>query len=140
MAIGAALKDKARLLRNESLGERVEGSTRFVSDVPGPWFAARLRLPQGAEAQDAAGGRRRSVRSPTMMCAKRDELRGDVVLRAADRIEVWSPALFGGDEPVRFEVAGDPQPTRKRGSKRSSLLFWTVPLKRVEPDPPAALA
>jgi hypothetical protein len=135
MALGAALVDRARIVRNESLAVKVEGSTRFVR-VPQPWFKARLELPRAPEGVDPGGGRRRAVRVPTLMAALKDEDGNLLALRHEDEVEFVSRTLFGDDEPRLYRLTVDAAPIRKK----RRVIGWEASVARIEPRAVAEVA
>lgn len=124
MALGAALVDKARIIRQQSIGFKVEGSTQYV-DTEGAWFKARLELPSSPESETKVN-RKRVTQKPTLLFKTKD-LDGKVIeMRASDRVEVESHQLG----TATWEVAGDPLPLRKR----RALLGWQAELRRVNDE------
>lgn len=122
MALGAALVDRARVVRNVPAGRRVVGRT-IRTPVEGEWFRARLSLGDSTQDLDEAGGRR-NVRTPSLMFGIRD-LAGDPIdMTGEDRVEVASAEL--GTE--LWDVVGDPKPMRKK----RRVIGYTVTLRRVE--------
>lgn len=125
MALTSALKDRARTIRREAAGVRVQGMTPRAP-TSSQWFKARLELPANSEQTDAQGGRRKQVKRPTLMLGVKDLDRNPVVIKAEEQIEVDSEELGR----AIWRVSGDPQPIRKK--KR--LIGWQATLERaVEP-------
>lgn len=120
MALGAALKDRARIVEQTPLPLRVEGKT-VATPTTGAWFRARLELPAGSE--DRSTGRRRVVTSPTLMYGIRDEQGQAILLNSSSRVEVDSPQLGR----AVWEITADPAPMRKK----SSVIGYTVSIQRV---------
>lgn len=111
MALGSALVDRARVVRNETATTtRVEGSS-VVSQVHGNWFRARLELPQGSEGSGTSQeqGRTRGVSSPTLMYELLDEENLRVEMTGEDFVQVESDE-FG---TTTWQMQGNPQPIRK---------------------------
>lgn len=123
MALGTALVDRARLISKQSTGRKVDGKTQ-AGDVTGPWFRARLELPEGQEGDSNVTGRRRTVVRPSLMCGARDSEGNTISFGSHDRLDVDSPQLGR----ATFEVAGEPKPMRKR----RTVIGWEVTLARVE--------
>lgn len=124
MALGSALVDRARIIRQEAAqAARVEGST-VLARVEGNWFRARLELPQGTEGQAPDSGRRRGVRAPTLMFESFDEENLDVTLTLEDYVEVESEQ-YG---TTVWRVDGNPQPIRKL----RAVIGFQANLRRVE--------
>jgi hypothetical protein len=133
MALASALVDRARIVRRVPNDYKVDGETGFV-DAPGPWFKARLTIPESEEAVsgissrrvglDASTQRRRVVKRPTLMFGTRDSEGQQIVLTVEDKVEVDSREL--GTEV--WLVSADPGPIR---AKRK-VLGYTVTLRRIE--------
>jgi hypothetical protein len=105
MGLESALVDRARTIRSMPTGAgRVRGMTQ-VADVTSAWFGALLMLPQAAATPDASSGRRRSVRTPTIMFDVIDEENQRVVVDAGCRIEIDSER-FGRS---LWQPSGDPE-------------------------------
>lgn len=132
MALGAALKDRARRVVRVPSPRRVEGKTVLVAPVEGPWFKARLSMPSASESADS-GRTRRVVITPTLLIGRKDSTgrkltkpEGGCVIGQKDRIEVQSAELGN----AMWEVSGHPTPIRKK----RTVLGYEVPLSRVEDD------
>lgn len=121
MALGSALVDRARIVSMQSTGRKVDGQSRAVS-VTGPWFKARLELPQAPEAN--FGQRRRATQRPSLMCGVRDEEGNEIRFGAQDAIEVDSPQLG----QAIWQVTAEPAPMRKK----RTVIGWEVALARQE--------
>jgi hypothetical protein len=123
VAIGAALVDRARTVRREATGQRVEG-TSLMAPVFGEWFRARLFLDMQQYAErDEQGERRKVVHTPQLMFGVRDVVGGAVAVLAEEEVEVDSPE-FGRQV---WRVTGDPQPIRKK----RAVIGGLVTLERV---------
>lgn len=123
MALGSALVDRARSIRNASTGAKVEGTT-IVAPVAGDWFRCRLTLPQQPEAPDQQDGRRRVEQRPSLLFEPLDERGQTINLTVEDYIEVDSPELGR----FTFILSADPEPLRKR----RTVLGYEVAIRRVE--------
>ena len=121
MPLGAALVDRARLVRQESTGAKVEGTTRYA-DHEGEWFKARLTIPASPEA-NVNPYRKRVTLHPSLLAKTKDLAGGKLEFRSSDRIEVESKQLG----TALWEVGSDPQPLRKR----RTLIGWELELRRV---------
>lgn len=127
MGLGVALVDRARLVKNESSGEKVEGTRVFVP-TSGEWFKARLTLNAAPEVEppsykgEISSSIHATARSATLMYAIRDTVGSPVTLVASDRVEVNSAALG----TAVYEVTGDPEPIRKK----RAVIGWTATLTR----------
>lgn len=98
--------------------------------VPGTPFACCLFLPLPGQAQPRRG--RRVVSVPTLLLATHDLADSPVDVRASDELDITAPELpppWGGPDPVRWQVEGDPQPF---GPPGEDLVGMQVALKRVE--------
>lgn len=82
--------DRARLLRAESTGRKVEGRTQR-QQTTGEWVDARLDIPSGNELADPSG-RRRIVRTPTLLLGPEDQQGAPVAPLVSDQVEVDSAA------------------------------------------------
>ena len=122
MALGSALVDRARLLRQEPTGVKVEGSTQFGT-VAGAWFRCRLNVTGQPESPDPAGARRRVESRPSMLYALKDADGLPVGLTTESRVEVASRELG----TAVWQPEGDPTPLRRR----RSLVGYEVNLRRV---------
>lgn len=122
MAIGAALVDRARLVRLAASSERVEGTTQF-GEVHGEWFRCRLTLPAASEGKDEPGGYRRALSYPSLLYGAKDVAGNPVVLRFNDDVEVQSPRQLS---TFKWKVNGDPQPI----TKKRTLIGWLANLER----------
>jgi len=111
-------------------GEWVEGE-RVSRRAFGTPFRCVLFLPQGTE---TAAGRLRKVREPLMLYGPLDEAGGVVALGPEDQVDVTAPELHAAeglreDVPVRYQVAGAPQPFGKPGAP---VIGFQVTLRRIE--------
>lgn len=113
MALGAALVDRARVVRRAPTARKVEGVSE-VAWVEGPWFKARLSLTAGQPGPADGSRARRQGDTPALMVGVRD-LAGDVIewLDGEAFVDVLSVSQ-GMAEPVRYRVNGDPTPIRKK--------------------------
>lgn len=116
MGLGAALTDRAKIIRTGVGAQRIEG-TKVVERLEGPWFRARLDLPNEDETSQDAGSRRRQV-LPTLMLGKRDSKGGRIAIKGKDQVIVKSNQIAeqtdGAEDEWLFEVKGRPSPIRKR--------------------------
>lgn len=108
MALGAALVDRARIVREAAVGTKVEGTTIF-DPTWGSWFRCRLTI--NTEQEGTAGpDARRVTRQASLMYALHDSIGDHVELHGSDRVEVDSKALGR----ALYEVSGDSTPIRKK--------------------------
>lgn len=132
LALASALVDRARLVTTEVTPVKVEGSTVLAPPVPGPWFKARLTVPKAAALAGAQGnptGRRRVASQPNLILGVR-ALDGSPLppITTDMRIQVASVTVGSTlTHPIEFDVAGDPEPIRKK----RKVIGWDVNLKRV---------
>jgi hypothetical protein len=124
MALGSALVDRGRIVRQATTGVKVEGTTIFEPEFL-PLFKCRLTLNEDVE-KDADPRRKRVTREATLMVNKKDKGHNLVEVRASDRVEVISKQLGTGV----WEVTGDPEPLRKR----RVVIGWIVGVSRVDDD------
>lgn len=123
MGYGAALVDRARIVRQRAATPvRVAGST-VLAPTEGNWFRARLELPSGAESPAPNSGRTRQVTAPTLMFEQFDEANEIVDLSADDRVEVDSLELGR----TTWQVTASPQPIRKK----RAVIGFQVALRQV---------
>lgn len=123
MALGAALVDRGRTVRQQAQAvPKVRGATQF-NVVRGDWFKVRLTLPAASESPDP-GYRRRAVRAPTILYAMKDTAGQLIALSMEDRIEIVSKALG----TAVWDVASQPEPIRKKRKQ----IGWLATLRRVE--------
>jgi hypothetical protein len=133
MGLESAFVDRARPVRKQQVTEdvlgvptpvaRVAGMTQ-MADVPGAWFDAFLQLPTGGEdSQDSSHGRRRVVKSPTLMFDTVDDELVTVNLTPEDKVEVVSER-FG---TATWEVVADPTPL----ATLDEIIGWSVTVKRI---------
>lgn len=123
MALTGALVDQARRVVNTPTPNRVEGTTRFET-LHEPWFKCRFTYNAAPDADDAQGGRRRTPRTGTIMCGRKDKDGNALELNSSDRLEVNSKQLGR----AVFELTSDGEPIRKK----RRLLGWTANVTRVE--------
>lgn len=124
MALGAALVDRARIIRNVPQPRKIEGRTQFAK-VTLPWFRCRVQMPNKPRTADAAGGRTRAEARPTLLYGIRDSEGNAISLTSTDELEVQVKEIA---EHALYQVDADPMPLRKR----RSVIGWEVPLKRIE--------
>ena len=123
--LGCALPDRARLIRIEDVGQKVDGRKVYDTVVMG-WFRARLTVLQSSETKTA--GRTRVSRGPELLYELGDENGQMVNLHADDRVEVTSPDLGRGV----WQVNGEPEIMRRRVGLVGGLAI----LQRVEEPGP----
>lgn len=124
MGLTSALVDRARTLRQEpATGQRVAGRTPMLQ-MPSAWFPARLEMPAGNETPGPQGGRRRSIKHPTLMIDSFDDENQPVSLTGKDKVEVES-IEYGR---AVWELEGDPQPIRKR----EEVIAYQATIKRID--------
>lgn len=108
MAIGAVLKDRARVIRKVGASERVEGTTQMRT-IKSDWFRVRLFLPGGNESvapsPPGGDGRVKDIKRPQLMWKSDGE-----TLNFDDQVEVDSPQLGR----AVWKVLGSPEPIRRR--------------------------
>jgi hypothetical protein len=106
MGLENALVDRARVLKQlPAATGQVRGMTR-TAWVEGAWFGAFLQLPQAGASTGPDQGRRRVVRSPTVMFDVLDEENEPVVVNVSVRLEIDSER-FGR---TVWQPTGDPEP------------------------------
>lgn len=108
MALGSALVDRARIVREAAVGTKVEGTTIF-DPTWGSWFRCRLTISTAQEAT-AITDAHRVTRQGSLMYGLRDATGDPVELHGSDRVEVDSKALGR----ALWEVQGDSTPIRKK--------------------------
>lgn len=122
MALGSALVDKARVHRRAKTNAKLQGTKALIDLPPSEWFRCRLTIPKGSETHEE--GRHKRSKTPELTVNKRD-IKGKLVdIQAGDKLEIQSRE-FGN---VSYEVAGDPEPIRKR----RSIIGWMLNLSKVE--------
>lgn len=131
MGLNAALPDRARIIENAPLPQRVEGRTR-TRQIHGPWFRVRLQLPDAPESVDP-GGKRRTVRHPTLLTGNKDTEGGSLtledggcVISAKHQLRIVSREL--GDSI--WEVTGQPAVIRKK----RRVLGWEIAVSQVSDE------
>jgi hypothetical protein len=124
VSLNAVLVDRASVVTRQATGVRVEGRT-IRADVEAPQFKCRLEVNVAQDTPDPATGVPVVTRTTSLLYGLHDIEGNPVVLNAADRVRVVSRSM-GMDE--LWDVAGDPQPIRKR----RRLLGWQVDLRHVE--------
>ena len=139
MGLNAALVDRARRIAPSPSAVKVEGTTQFT-DIPGPWFRARLTPVSGAQTEaslrvraglaDDGGSRSKSTERLTLMFGIKDTEGGSLVdetgrcvVNAPDRVEVASPQLG------TFLYEGTEMPAVIR--KKKKVIGYEVGLSRV---------
>lgn len=134
MALKGALKDRARIRRQEADARRVEGRTVFHARTY-PLFRCRLDVTEGTEQKDAAG--EMSVDEvPTVMTDRIDSERNPLRFQPDDELEVESRELAPSTERGwhlvgLFQIDGEPKPIRKK----RKVIGWELRLKRVSESP-----
>jgi hypothetical protein len=123
MALGSALVDRARIVRNRPQPQRVDGRTEFAK-VSSSWFRCRLTVP--ARPRNRQGNVTRSESHPTLLYEVKNADGDPVGLTGDDEVEVVAAEL--GDAAGLFKVDGEPEPLRKR----RTVIGFQVPLKRIE--------
>jgi hypothetical protein len=123
MSLRAIMVDRARVVRREKSGAKVEGSSAF-GDVKSEWIRARLDVQSRDRTSSQAAGGRPATESAQLILPMRDLAGGLVDVTADDRVEVKSREL--GEHT--FVVDGDPLPLRKR----RTMIGYTLRLRRVE--------
>lgn len=116
---GRALADRARVIRNVTHGERIEGRSVSIP-VPDDWWACRL-VPSPSREAEADGGRRRIVETATVIARTTN-------VQTADTLEIDSQTIGRG----RWKVSGTPQIVITRRLGRGVV----VPVERLV-EPPA---
>lgn len=124
MALGSALVDRARIVRNTPQPVKIEGRTQFAK-VTLPWFRCRVQMPTRPRRADASGGRSRVEVLPTLLYARKDSEGNVVDLSSADELEVEMVEM---GEHSLYRVDADPMPLRKK----RTIIGWEVPVKRIE--------
>jgi hypothetical protein len=126
VAIGAAMSDRARLIKHGRSTERVEGRFLPTGPTPGPWF--RCYYDPGTESEArSTGGVRRS--HPATLMFKLRAMDGTLVeATAKDEVEIQS-RRFG---TIRMEIMGTPEPI----AKRTSRIGWIAALQKVSRSAP----
>ncbi|HEX7088737.1 MAG TPA: hypothetical protein VF192_01295 [Longimicrobiales bacterium] len=124
-------------VRAETGGEVVEGEDSGAGhDVRGTAFACCLFLPDGTE--QAAGGRSRRVKRPTLLISPVDELGAPVAVSHEDELLIVAPELnaaegLPADAEVRYQVQGSGQPFGRPGF---AIIGKQLTLSRVEETDP----
>lgn len=121
MALAGALVDRARTVRRESTGRKVEGTTQ-LTPTHGEWFKARLFLKAAPERREQ-GDRKKAVATPRLMFLVNDVGGDPVDLHAEDQVEVASPELG----TAMWRITEEPEPIRKK----RRVIGWEVGLERV---------
>lgn len=122
MALGAALRDRARIIRTSGSGERVEGSVTRAETT-----SAEFRCmydPGDAPENRSTGGVRLVERGATLLTGKRFLDGTPLELRHNDVVVIDS-RRFG---TLRFQVSGKPE----RIVKRTTWLGYLAPLQAVD--------
>lgn len=101
----------------------MEGTTRFET-VRHAWFRCRITENPAPDANDAQGGQRRVARTAQLLCGIKDVDGGALVVKASDRLEVYSKQL---GRHV-YEVTSDGEPLRKK----RRVIGWSATLVRVQ--------
>lgn len=122
MALGAALRDRAHLVRKDATGERVEGTLQRGETTTPPFRC--MYDPGDAPENRTTGGVRLVERGATLMTGKRFLDGTPLELRHNDVVVVES-RRFG---TLRFQVSGQPE----RIVKRTTWLGWLAPLSAVD--------
>jgi hypothetical protein len=99
----------------------VRGS-KTVTPVTSNDFRCRITLPKGSETHEEGRHKRRT--QPTLLVGKYDKKGKIVSIKAGDDVEVVS----NQHGTVRYQVAGDPEPLRKR----RSIIGWQCAITKVE--------
>lgn len=134
MALRGALKDRARIQRQEKDAKRVEGRSIFHTRT-GPYFRARLDINADPEAQDAAGSMS-VVETPMLLADRVDAEHKPTFFQPDDKLEVESRD-FNEDGKrawslvAIFQIDGEPKPLRKK----RKVIGWELRLKRVNESP-----
>jgi hypothetical protein len=134
MALKGALKDRARIRRQEAEARRVEGRTVFHTRTY-PLFRCRLEITEGNEEKDKAG--EMSVEQvPMLMTDRIDAERNPLRFQPDDELEIESRDLAPSTERGwnlvgRFQIDGEPEPMRKK----RKVIGWQLRLKRVSESP-----
>lgn len=128
MSLGAALVDRAFLLRKTEAEpqEEVEGTVIFDEpdpDAPEPGPEFRCRLDISSAPERTKDGMTQADPRPKLLTGKRDKDGVDLEFRIGDQIKVVSRELG----TAVWEVDDDPEPLRKRRAK----LGWELTLHRV---------
>lgn len=137
MAFRAALKDRARIKRQEADARRVEGRTIFHPRW-GATIRARVDIVESPEAEDAAG-EMSVTETPMLLLDRKDAEGGLVFLRPGDTIEVESRD-FNEDGSKEwgllgvYQIDGLPKALRKKRRR----IGWEARLKLVSEAPASA--
>jgi hypothetical protein len=121
VALAGALVDRGRVVRRESTGRKVEGTTQ-MAPTHGPWFRARLFL-QDAPERSEQGDRKKAVAMPRVMFLVTDVGGVAVDVNAEDQLEIASPELG----TAVWRVTAQPAPIRKK----RRVIGWEVGIERV---------
>jgi hypothetical protein len=124
--LGGQLRDRARVVRRESTGERVEGG--YVKSVEyGPWF--RCFYDTGDESETRGEGSVRRRRSGAQLVTGRRALDGTPIeLKAQDEVEVDSRT----HGTLRLDVTGTPE----RMAKGRTWIGWLAPMGKTNRQAP----
>lgn len=126
MAVGAYLRDRARVLRKTTTPERREGGY-IKEDVIGPWF--RCYFDPGTESEQRGNASIRRRRSGARLIAARKDLEGVALeLKPEDRIEIVSR----GHGILIMDVMGKPE----KLVKGRTVLAWDVSLGKTNRESP----
>lgn len=127
MALGAFLKDRARVLRTVNQGERVEGGYVKGPPIEGPWFRCYYDSGSESESRGPASVRRR--RAGAQLIVGRKALDGTPIdIVASDQVIIESRA-YG---TITLDIEGDPE----RLIKGRTILGYIVPLGKTNRKAP----
>jgi hypothetical protein len=122
MGLNAALVDRARIIRQQTTGKKIEGTTIY-EDVEQPWF--RVRLTEAEAPEGSYDPRQKRVtRSAALLVARKDVAHNLVEIRASDRLEIRSRELGEGI----WEVTAAPGPIRKK----RRVIGWEAAVNQVD--------
>jgi hypothetical protein len=134
MALRTALKDRARIVREEADAKRVEGRTIYHPRQQ-PIFRCRLEITDAPKGRDAAQSVS-VVEVPSLTTDRVDAERNPLRFQIDDKIVVESRELAestdrGWNEVGIFMVDGEPKQIRKK----RKVIGWQLRLKRVTESP-----
>jgi hypothetical protein len=125
MPLGDVCVHTATPTSTSEIGPRIEGERDQEPQEATP-FDCFLMLPASRE-QDTPRGRR-TIRQPTILYEPEDQLGHAVLLEAENELMILAEELPGHDEPVRYQVDGDPEPLAAPGD----LIGFEARLKAIK--------
>ena len=116
MALADRLHHTMRIVRGTATGPVIEGHRD-----EGETFSGTIRclLTTAPAPEQASASGRRTVTTPTLLCAPTDTAGNATALGAGDVVEISAPRIHhaeGLPDPSRYEVDGRPQPLARPGS------------------------